>query len=133
MTASRGSAGPDYEFGHVECPSVPPGTRDLRITLPRLGTLAGRVVGPADEMQDVELRLHGLDVHGAPQYLTKRIAHDGSFECFLPAGAWTLRIKPAGEGVGPGVSFELTPGAVVTLAPIELSAHTEKAQAPDAR
>jgi hypothetical protein len=134
LTASRGSAGPDYEFGHVEHPSFPQGTRDLRITLPRLGTLAGRVVCPSGEMQDVQLRLSGIDRRGDPvQWRSERVAVDGSFECFLPSGSWTLRIKPAGEGVGPSAKFELAPGTVVTLPPIDLHAPAEESEVPHAR
>jgi len=52
----------------------------------------------------------------------------------LPSpGSWTLRIKPAGEGVEPAMKFELAPGAVVTLPPIDLRAPAAKADGPAAR
>jgi len=99
---------------------VPQRGVEARFVVQRLGTVVGRIVGPRQELDEVAFGFSGDASGGSPSATSRTLDLDGSFECFLPAGKWTMKIRPAGEGVFNGPEFELKPDAVVTLPTVDL-------------
>jgi hypothetical protein len=97
------------------------GATDLHITLQRFGTVAGRVLAPPKERCELELRIRS---DTSPyETFARSFDADGDFEISAPAGSYSLRIRPAGEGVLDVGTFELWPGVLTTVPDVDLRIH----------